>query len=574
MKISCQSCGAKYNIADEKVRGKIVKIACKKCGARIEIDGRAPTEQANDQDETRVYDQASASMPGGAPSTDVWTVSVDDSDQREVTTPQLLELLQQGTITADTFVWREGMADWQMIRDVDGLRDQIPAGGASMPGHQISAGSYDYSTSHAPSGPSNGGSPKLPAVAAAVAPHAYSAPQIDTSKEARLGGSRRGGSVDLFGNAQPQTEDDDVATSAPTAGAALAGAMSSGGDAAVDARPIGARNENSVLFSLAALTSSGPSTPAAHVTEEEKSGLIDIQKLAAAGNKGGKLDDRAKLDDIMNLGGGGAFNAALGGPILAPPPAAALEAAPEDRKKGGLLLYLLIGMGAIIVLLLLVLVLRGGSKDDTAGKDKKNDGLSAPTASATTKGTATEGTVAVAPTDTATAAATETAPDPAGSGPIGSKKPGAAVGGPKAPAGGTATTAAAKDTATAAPPPAPTGGGGKPCKTLEECMGAKTPDKPPAAATTAAPAGGGGGGAEFDKGAARAALQGIPYKDCGSGGAGSVTVTFAPSGSAVGANVSGDYDGATKACVAGRFRGAKVPAFGGPPKPVGWKISL
>ena len=40
MKISCQSCGAKYNIADEKVRGKIVKIACKKCGARIEIDGR------------------------------------------------------------------------------------------------------------------------------------------------------------------------------------------------------------------------------------------------------------------------------------------------------------------------------------------------------------------------------------------------------------------------------------------------------------------------------------------------------------------------------------------------------
>ena len=74
MKISCQSCGAKYNIADEKVRGKIVKIACKKCGARIEIDGREPEAQAHDHDETRVFDQAAAPGAGGA---DTWTASID-----------------------------------------------------------------------------------------------------------------------------------------------------------------------------------------------------------------------------------------------------------------------------------------------------------------------------------------------------------------------------------------------------------------------------------------------------------------------------------------------------------------
>ena len=39
MKISCQSCQAKYTIADEKVLGKIVKIRCKKCGATIVING-------------------------------------------------------------------------------------------------------------------------------------------------------------------------------------------------------------------------------------------------------------------------------------------------------------------------------------------------------------------------------------------------------------------------------------------------------------------------------------------------------------------------------------------------------
>ena len=37
MKIQCQSCQAKYTIADEKVLGKIVKIRCKKCSATIVI---------------------------------------------------------------------------------------------------------------------------------------------------------------------------------------------------------------------------------------------------------------------------------------------------------------------------------------------------------------------------------------------------------------------------------------------------------------------------------------------------------------------------------------------------------
>src|SRR5262245_50251905 len=124
MKISSQSCGAKYNIADEKVRGKIVKIACKKCGARIEIDGREQQDQAGTDDETRVYDQAHAHAAATG-AIDAWTVSVDDNDQREINTAQLIELYSQGVINADTFVWRDGMADWSAIRDVDALRDPL-----------------------------------------------------------------------------------------------------------------------------------------------------------------------------------------------------------------------------------------------------------------------------------------------------------------------------------------------------------------------------------------------------------------------------------------------------------------
>ena len=39
MKIVCDSCGAKYSIADEKVAGKVFKIRCKKCSSVIVVRG-------------------------------------------------------------------------------------------------------------------------------------------------------------------------------------------------------------------------------------------------------------------------------------------------------------------------------------------------------------------------------------------------------------------------------------------------------------------------------------------------------------------------------------------------------
>lgn len=561
MKISCQSCGAKYNIADEKVRGKIVKIACKKCGARIEIDGREPAEQAQDQDETRVFDQAQAP----APSADTWTVSIDDNDQREVTTAQLAELVQQGVATLDTFVWRDGMGDWQAVRDVAALQSVL--GGASAPAPSAPPAAPAF-PSEPPTAayqavqhdlPSNGG----PLAAAAGG---YGSPAIETSQPARLGGSRRGGAVDLFASQAAPPEEEEVATSAAAAGGGMFGAV--GAAPMGGGKPIGARNENSVLFSLSALTASGPSpAPSGAPSDDEKSGLIDIQKLAASAKPtNGAKDDRAKLDDIMNLGGGGAFGSALGAPILAPPPAAALAESPAaaEEKKGGNK-GLIIAMGGVVALLLVavivLLVMKKGG-DETAAKEKDKSSEVAKADDKSDKGDKKPEKKDPAPGgDTAAPPSTETAPDPAG-GPIG--KPGTK------PAAGAATGAAPKGTATAgaATTAAPTTTSpGTKCTTLD-CMMGPAPKDPPKEAPKPS-------GAEFDKNAAVASLRAVPYKDCGSGGAGKVTVTFAPGGNVSSAVVTaGDYDGATKSCVQNRFKGAKVPAFSGDPKPVGWSISL
>ena len=79
MKIQCQSCQAKYTIADEKVVGKVVKIRCKKCSATIVINGNE-TQPQEDNADTHVFDYANQ---GGA--NEQWTVNVADGDQRTMT---------------------------------------------------------------------------------------------------------------------------------------------------------------------------------------------------------------------------------------------------------------------------------------------------------------------------------------------------------------------------------------------------------------------------------------------------------------------------------------------------------
>lgn len=79
----------------------------------------------------------------------------------------------------------------------------------------------------------------------------------------------------------------------------------------------------------------------------------------------------------------------------------------------------------------------------------------------------------------------------------------------------------------------------------------------------------------FDRGAAAASLGSVNVRACKRGdgpvGSGHVTVTFTPDGSVVSAVVdSGAFPGtAVGACVAGKFRGARVPPFADAPVRVG-----
>lgn len=550
MKISCQSCQAKYTIADEKVLGKVVKIRCKKCGATIVINGAEGHAQAPD-------DASSGGDMLDYGAGDQWTVNVADGDQRTMSTGEIVSEYRNGTVTSETYCWKDGMDGWLPIRDIDGLFSAVSA--PSM--HPASAGS-DFA-------------PVVPAAAAAplfggASPNLFGGGGGggggESAPAARRERSRNAG-ADLFGGVAQAGGEDDRMVAAP---------------AKDEPKLTGQRNESSVLFSLASLTKEGQAENGSSGNGSSKgspqgdaSGLIDIRALSSARAERPKSSG---VDDIMNLGGGGAFGAALTAPILAPPamdPGIAAAADPSAQAGGGgnkgIIFAIVGGVAFLTVAVVLAIVFTRPTTPTEPAATKGGAGATGSGAQAMNDPPKDPGTAAPAPTQTPTAESTAKEP---GGGTVGAAKPVAGGTAPKkaepAAAGGGGGAAPAP-----APAPTPAAGGGKP-KSMEQamCEATGTCGKGAAAAPAAAP------GAAFDRGAAAASLGGVNVASCkkpdGPSGSGHVTVTFAPSGSVSSAVVDGGPFPGTPVggCIAGKYRSAHVPAFGGSPVKVGKSFSL
>ncbi len=363
MKIVCDSCGAKYSIADEKVAGKVFKIRCKKCSGVIVVRGDQVDQAADAGDAA----QEQAAEGGGYGGDAVWHVVINGDQQGPYAPVQVGEMISAGTIDWEAYVWREGFDGWLAARDVPELVDAITGQGQE---EQAAAASEA-------SAPAPGGMGADP-FAGAGGGFGGEAPQqaADPFAGGGFGGeaavasrATRDAGADLFaqadGGASPfgadgGGEDEDVVASAPSPRVSMA-----------EASMTGQRNENSVLFSLSNLQalatgSPGASSPApisvapsgggggkAGFAAGEGSGLIDIRALAAAGTTGGGLGPAGggggRVDNLLSIGSGGGLGSSLGAPVLAP--------AAEPDKGNKTLLLAIVGGAAVVAVAAVAIVL-------------------------------------------------------------------------------------------------------------------------------------------------------------------------------------------------------------------------
>ncbi len=600
MKITCHACDAKYTIADEKVTGRTVKIKCKKCGATIVVNadpsaapqvggaaagyGDVQAAPAGGDDDGMMATRVAGMDGAPSVSTPDWTVSLGEQE-RQMSQLQIAEEMQRGTVTADTYVWRDGMADWLSIAQVPELaallaRAAAPAAHAQpayaqapAPAAQAPAPVHDDSHGLAGTIVMGEGAPMSPfaaprpaaGMAAAPAPAATPAPQASAAAPglaavnqptAARRANRAGASVDVF--AAAETRDAPVERERPRP--------------PTPAGKLGERNENSVLFSLSALTAT---ETAAAKGGKPDDGVIDF------GMGNGKSGGSA-VDDLMNIGGSGIG----GGPMLAPPPllapvvepppapapapvamaqspmsmnatAMAIPPSPPKSKTGliiGVVAGVLVlgGLGAVFAL--------GGGGGSGSASGSGNAAVESTGATSASSAPAT--TAAPPPT---TAASNDT---PAASGaPVASSGVGSGDPGNKTPTGtgtGGGTSPKASSSASSAP----------------TASAKATTDTPTPTATAVADSG--GAQRDFNKGAATTALaaaagaaRGCKTAD-GPTGSASVRVVFAPSGNVTSANVQGPPFAGTPVggCIAAAFRGAHVPPFDGSPVAVSKTVNI
>ena len=345
MKIECDKCGAKYSIADEKVRGKTFKIRCKKCSNVIIVRDKAAAAASSPEPEP-------ASAPG-------WHLAVNGETVGPMTEDDVRARYKSGEIDRETAVWQEGFDDWIPLSDVSAFSD-LPARTGPPPVQGAdpfaSAGRDDY----------RGGGGGLGLGGAAMG--AASSAGESSPRVTNLTGQRNENSV-LFSLDNLQA----MATGGG-AGRSSSGMTSGGG-----LTPVSSTAQVNVSKPLA---TSAPTS--------EGSGLIDIRALGAAvrGDSGPSAPASdgggPPLDEVLPSFGGSGFAGLAATPLVAQPAADG-----SDKRNSNVILF---GMAGLVVVLLgalgvfayvlltrqpepveRVVIKEAPSVRDAAGADKEDD---------------------------------------------------------------------------------------------------------------------------------------------------------------------------------------------------------
>jgi len=157
MKFLCGNCRTKYQIADEKVRGKILTIRCKKCGEKVLVKeslakkgqtaiaplaadvAKKKAEKKKASSISKAFESEMASPPdddsptrvnatvgddSGGPEDGIeWFTAIDGNQHGPFSFDELLRQIRAEELIGRNYVWHDGFGPWIRVRDCDELKD-------------------------------------------------------------------------------------------------------------------------------------------------------------------------------------------------------------------------------------------------------------------------------------------------------------------------------------------------------------------------------------------------------------------------------------------------------------------
>ncbi len=115
MNITCDQCGKRYKMKAQQTK-KAFKTRCKRCSNVIIVR----------PEELQLSAEAQSQNPVAAESSNAsWYAVIDGQQNGPFTHEQLRGYLANGSLDAESFVWREGMSNWEPLAQISELSDII-----------------------------------------------------------------------------------------------------------------------------------------------------------------------------------------------------------------------------------------------------------------------------------------------------------------------------------------------------------------------------------------------------------------------------------------------------------------
>ena len=107
VRIECDSCGARYGIPSDRIKGRVIKIRCKKCNDLIRIHNKdVQTEPMAGRGEGKV-----------------WFVVVRRKRIGPFSKQEVRQQFEQGKIKLRTYSWRQGYDQWERLGQIPEFAD-------------------------------------------------------------------------------------------------------------------------------------------------------------------------------------------------------------------------------------------------------------------------------------------------------------------------------------------------------------------------------------------------------------------------------------------------------------------
>lgn len=133
MKFYCDSCGAKYAIADEKVRGKILKVRCKKCTHVISVREPNTPVTASAPMASSTQAPVAPALAGRLTPSVPWYYAINGQSFGPFEQAVMMNMYQRGEVGDASYVWNETFTSWKPVFEVEPFASALRAAQAMRP---------------------------------------------------------------------------------------------------------------------------------------------------------------------------------------------------------------------------------------------------------------------------------------------------------------------------------------------------------------------------------------------------------------------------------------------------------